>query len=90
MSLSLGPDVNVVLMPALARERLICGASSGTYLMQANSLSSSSSSSLPLRLTPTKGRRSNRFFVCLSVLFYAFLFFLLSSLFLWSVSVGGL
>ena len=29
MSFSLGADVNVVLMPALARERLICGAISG-------------------------------------------------------------
>ena len=33
MSFSLGADVNVVLMPALARERLICGAISGMYLI---------------------------------------------------------
>ena len=29
MSFSLGADVNVVVMPALASERLICGAISG-------------------------------------------------------------
>ena len=42
MSLSLGAAVKMVLTPAFVRMRLIWGAISGIYLMQANGLYSSS------------------------------------------------